>query len=125
MPGASLGVAKEQESMSDDENDFSRGATMRTCSSLAFETAMWQSIRFLKDFIPVDLMFLHFYQRDLWSMRTIAGATDCEGRKLDLIAPCPKQPGPTWKENIRSCRLSTNRAFLEKVAVGRDRGRGF
>jgi len=77
--------------MNVDENDFFRGATMRICSSLDIEAAMLRSIRFLKDFIPVDMMFLHLYEKDLGAMRTIAMATASEGRKLDHITPLPKE----------------------------------
>ena len=74
-----------------DENDFFRRATMQICSSLDIETAMWRSIQFLKDSIPVHMMFLHLYERDLGAMRTIAMATASEGRKLDHLTPLPKE----------------------------------
>ena len=74
-----------------DENDFFRGATMRICSSLDIESAMLRSIRFLKDFIPVDMMFLHLYEPNLGAMRTIAVATPSVGRKLDHITSLPKE----------------------------------
>jgi len=77
--------------MSVDENDFFRRATMQICSSLDIETAMERSIQFLKDFIPVDLMFLHMYEKDLGAMRTIAMATASQGRKLDHLTPLPKE----------------------------------
>ena len=74
-----------------DENDFYRKATMRICSSLDIETAMWRSLQFLKEFIPADRMFLHLYESDLGAMRTIATATISEGKKLDHITPLPKE----------------------------------
>jgi formate hydrogenlyase transcriptional activator len=77
--------------MSVDENDFFHRATMQICSSLDIEIAMWRSIQFLKEFIPVDMMFLHLYERDLGSMRTIAMATASQGRKLDHLTPLPKE----------------------------------
>ena len=77
--------------MSVDENDFFRRATMQICSSLDIEIAMWRSIQFLKEFIPVDMMFLHLYERDLGAMRTIAMATASQGRKLDHLTPLPKE----------------------------------
>jgi transcriptional regulator with GAF, ATPase, and Fis domain len=77
--------------MAIDENEFFRKATMQICSSLDIEIAMWRSIRFLKDFIPVDMMFLHLYERDLGSMRTIAVATASQGKKLDHLTPLPKE----------------------------------
>jgi len=77
--------------MSVDENEFFRRATMQICSSLDIETAMWRSIQFLKDFIPVDMMFLHLYERGLGVMRTIAMATASQGRRLDHLTPLSKE----------------------------------
>ncbi len=77
--------------MSVDENDFFRRATMQICSSLDIEIAMWHSIQFLRDFIPVDMMFLHLYERDLGAMRTIAMATASQGKKLGHLTPLPKE----------------------------------
>ncbi len=74
-----------------DENDFYRKATTRICGSLEIETAMWRSLQFLKDFIPVDRMFLHLYESDLGVMRTIATATPSQGTKLDHVTPLPKE----------------------------------
>jgi len=77
--------------MTIDENDFFRGATMRICSSLDIEIAMWRAMQFLKDFIPADEMYLHLYEKGLGAMRTIAGATASEGRKMDRITPLPQE----------------------------------
>ncbi len=77
--------------MTVDENEFFRTATMQICSSLDIEIAMWRSIKFLKDFIPAEMMFLHLYERDLGAMRTIAMATASQGRKLDHLTPLPKE----------------------------------
>ena len=74
-----------------DENDFFRRATMRICSSLDLEIAMWRAMQFLKDFIPADEMYLHLYDKGLGAMRTIAGATVSEGRKMDRITPLPQE----------------------------------
>jgi len=77
--------------MSVDENDFFRRATMQICSSLDIDVALWRSLQFLKEFIPVDMMFLHLYERDLGAMRTIAMATASQGKKLDHLTPLPKE----------------------------------
>jgi formate hydrogenlyase transcriptional activator len=84
-------LLKEEEAMGIDENDFFRRATIQICSSLDIEIAMWRSIQFLKEFIPVDMMFLHLYERDLGAMRTIAMATASQGRKLDHLTPLPEE----------------------------------
>ncbi|HSR13373.1 MAG TPA: sigma 54-interacting transcriptional regulator, partial [Thermodesulfobacteriota bacterium] len=77
--------------MNFDENDFFRKATMLICSSLDIETAMVRALRFLKDFIPLDRMFLHVYEKNLGSMRTIAAATPSGGKRLDVLTPLPKE----------------------------------
>jgi len=77
--------------MSINENDFFRRATIEICSSLDIEVAMWRCIRFLKDFMPADEMYLHLYESGLGAFRTIAGATASEGRKMDRITPLPQE----------------------------------
>ncbi|HXZ38874.1 MAG TPA: sigma 54-interacting transcriptional regulator [Thermodesulfobacteriota bacterium] len=74
-----------------DENDFFRRATMQVLSSLDIEVAMWRALKFLREFIPADMMFLHLYQRDLGAMRTIAMATPSEGKKIDRLHPLTKE----------------------------------
>jgi transcriptional regulator with GAF, ATPase, and Fis domain len=80
-----------------DENDFFRRATIQVCSSLEIEIAMWRAMKVLKDFIPGEEMYLHLYDTGLGAMRTIAGATASEGRKMDRITPLPQgvRPGIT------------------------------
>jgi transcriptional regulator with GAF, ATPase, and Fis domain len=77
-----------------DENDFFRRATLQICSSLDLEIAMWRAMKFLKDFIPGEEMYLHLYESGLGAMRTIAGATVSEGRKMDRITPLPQGVRP-------------------------------
>jgi transcriptional regulator with GAF, ATPase, and Fis domain len=77
--------------MNIDENDFFRSATMKICSSLDIEIAMWRTMQFLQDFIPADEMYLHLYEPGLGAMHTIAGATASSGRKMDRITPLPQQ----------------------------------
>ena len=74
-----------------DENDFFRRATLEICSSLEIEIAMWRAMKFLKDFIPGEEMYLHLYESGLGAMRTIAGATPSAGRKMDRITPLPRE----------------------------------
>jgi formate hydrogenlyase transcriptional activator len=74
-----------------DENDFFRRATKQICSSLEIETAMLRAIQFLKDFIPINMMFLHLYERNLGAMRTIAMATASQAKKLDHLTPLPTE----------------------------------
>jgi formate hydrogenlyase transcriptional activator len=88
--------------MSVDENDFFRRGTIQICSSLDIEIAMWRCIRFLKDFMPADEMYLHLYESGLGAFRTIAGATATEGRKMDRITPLPKDVRLGLGRNLQS-----------------------
>jgi len=98
--------------MSIDENDFFRKATMQICSSLDFEIAMWRCMQFLKDFIPADEMYLHLYDSGLRALRTIAGATASEGKKMDSITPLPKEVGTALEKHFQSMYI-LNRPELE------------
>jgi transcriptional regulator with GAF, ATPase, and Fis domain len=81
-----------------DENEFFRRMTMRICSSLDIETAMWRCMQVLQEFIPSDEMYLHLYDSGLGAMRTIAGATVSEGRKMDRITPLPPEVRDSVKD---------------------------
>ncbi len=74
-----------------DENSFFRNATMKICSSLDLEIAMWRAMQFLRDFIPAEEMYMHLYEKGLGAMRTIAGATVSGGRRMDRITPLPQE----------------------------------
>jgi transcriptional regulator with GAF, ATPase, and Fis domain len=81
-----------------DENEFFRNATLRICGSLEIEEAMSSCVRYMRDFIPVDRMFLQVYEPDLVAIRTVAIATAEQGRKVDLLTPFPELVG----ERIRT-----------------------
>ena len=98
--------------MSIDVNDFFRSVTIRICSSLDIEIAMWRCMQFLKDFIPSDEMYLHLYESGLGAMRTIAGATVSGGRKMDRITPLPKETRTGLEKDLRSMYI-INRPELE------------
>jgi formate hydrogenlyase transcriptional activator len=85
-----------------DKKDFFRGVTLRICSSLDLEVAMWRCMQFLRDFIPGDEMYLHLYDKGLEAMHTIAGATVFEGRKMDSITPFPKAARPRVDNDMPS-----------------------
>jgi transcriptional regulator with GAF, ATPase, and Fis domain len=80
-----------------DENRFFREVTLRICSSLDIEIAMWRAMQFLGEFMPADEMYLHLYEGGLGAMRTIAGATASHGRKMDRITPLP----PAVRDRVR------------------------
>jgi transcriptional regulator with GAF, ATPase, and Fis domain len=68
-----------------DDNEFFRNATLRICGSLEIEEAMCTCVRYVREFLPVDRVFLQVSEPDLGAMRTVATATAEEGRKVDLL----------------------------------------
>jgi transcriptional regulator with GAF, ATPase, and Fis domain len=70
-----------------DENDFFRNATLKICGSLEIEEAMSTCVRYLREFIPVDRMFLQVYESDLGAMRTVATANAERGQVVDFLTP--------------------------------------
>jgi len=88
-----------------DKNEFFRQATLRICRHLEIEKAMFYCLRFLRRTMPVDRMYLQLYDHGLGAMRTIAIATDSEGRKLDLLTPLSEKA----RSELRQARKSTLR----------------
>ena len=70
-----------------DKNEFFREATLRICGNLEIEEAMVSSLNFLKQEMPVDRMFLQFFEDGLNAMRTVAIATPKKGMSVDLLTP--------------------------------------
>ena len=70
-----------------DENEIFREATLRICGNLEIEEALQSSLKYLQNFIPLDRIFLQYFDPDFNSMRTIASATTEECCKLDLLTP--------------------------------------
>lgn len=61
------------------ETVFFREVTLRICGSLEVERALWQSLLYIRDFIPADSMTLSTYDLERGISKTIAMATVKEG----------------------------------------------
>jgi len=104
--------------MTVNENDFFREATMRICGHLDIETAMSSCLRYLKPFMPADMMYLELYERDLGTMRGIARATPEGGTKLDELVPMPSE-AKTYIEGQRKEYEKSNRPDKSVVIINR------
>jgi transcriptional regulator with GAF, ATPase, and Fis domain len=98
--------------MNVDENIFFREATMRICSTLDLEIAMWRTLQYISEFIPADEMYVHIYEPGLGALRTIAGATTEGGRKMNSITPLPEVVRRRILETPQM--LTINRAEMEQ-----------
>jgi len=74
-----------------DENQFFREATLKICGNLEIEQALQSCLLYLQDQLPVDIMFLEYYDHDYNAMRSIARATESECELLDQITPLSRE----------------------------------
>ncbi len=70
-----------------DEAEFFRQATLRICGNLEIHHAMVELLRYLRPTIPVDKLFVEYYDQGLSAVRTIAEADVEAGRGADTLAP--------------------------------------
>ena len=66
-----------------DRNEFFREATLRICGNLQIEEALFSTFQFLKEVMPVDMIFLRFVAEDRTAYRTLAIATEEGGKTVD------------------------------------------
>ena len=57
-----------------DEKIFFREATLRICGNLNIEIALWQCFLYLREFFPLDLMFLNIFESGFGIVETFAKA---------------------------------------------------
>lgn len=74
-----------------DENYFFREATLRICSSLEIEKALWACFMYIRDYIPADILLIDIYDPEAGIGETIAKA-DLSGGKL-ISAKTVAPPG--------------------------------
>jgi transcriptional regulator with GAF, ATPase, and Fis domain len=82
-----------------DDNEFFRNATLSICGSLEIEKAMRACVRVMRDFLPIDGMFLQVYEPDLGAIRTLATATAENGENVNLLAPLAEQTRDRIREH--------------------------
>ncbi|MFH2044157.1 MAG: sigma 54-interacting transcriptional regulator [Pseudomonadota bacterium] len=74
-----------------DVNDFFCQATMRICGSLNIETAMWETLKYLENFIPLTGVDLLVANPGMATVETVARVTRYKAQKINRILPMPKE----------------------------------
>jgi transcriptional regulator with GAF, ATPase, and Fis domain len=69
------------------DRNFFWEATMRICSSLEIEEAMFSTLKFLQDEMPVNWMTLEHYDKELDTVRIVALTDETGGKNVDLPTP--------------------------------------
>jgi transcriptional regulator with GAF, ATPase, and Fis domain len=70
-----------------DENEFFREATLKICGNLKVEEALVSMLNFLRQTMPVDKIFLQFFNPALKSFQTVSIVTQEKGMAVDLLVP--------------------------------------
>jgi len=87
------------------ENDFFRQATLRICSSLDIQTALRNSLLYLSAFMPVDEIFLHLYEPNLGTIRTLVGVRPSGGITLDRVIPLSQSGRKSLENDMAHVRI--------------------
>ncbi len=92
-----------------DKNEFFRLAALRISGNLEIEKALFSTLQFIREMMPVDKMSLQHYDEGMDSMRTIAIATPAGGEGVDLLTPlspeAKKQAAQPYFENTMKVYL--------------------
>ncbi len=94
--------------MSVDKLDFFRNATLKICSSLDIEKALWQCLLYLRNFMPASQISLHLYDSNTGIAEIIAHATLEEYRALSIKLVLPEEGQKQIRANptVRIRRLA-------------------
>jgi len=71
------------------EREFFREATLRICGSLDVETFLYESFKYLKDYLPADSVFLSHYRPDRGEHAVLARASAEGSSILNLTVSIP------------------------------------
>lgn len=82
-----------------DEYHFFREATLRICSSLELEKALWRFLMYIRKFIPADFVAMTYISADIKGWRAIASANVEGGQKLDIFYPLPPETIDQWTKS--------------------------
>lgn len=70
-----------------DENKFFREATLRICGTLQISEAIYSAFDYIRKELPIDRIFLQFYDRNNKQMRIIANADSRGVNEVDWVIP--------------------------------------
>lgn len=82
-----------------DDNNFFREATISICGNLEIEKALYLSLQVIEKVLPVDRMFLQYFDNEYNSMRAIATATASGFKKCDLLTPLSEEARALIKQS--------------------------
>ncbi len=103
--------------MAIDDTEFFRESTLRICGNLEIGAALWQCFLFLKETLPVDMMFLNIYDPGLGMIETVAKADAAGGQVISVKTMLPDSSRSAFLQTFTSREKDP---FLYKVTRMRD-----
>ena len=76
--------------MNPKEDQFFRNATLRICSSLDIDVALWRCREYITEHLPVDEIYLNIYEPGERRLRYVARADGSGGEKMEKFIRLPE-----------------------------------
>ncbi len=103
-----------------DKSTFFMETTLRICSSLDIEKALWKCLLYLKDFMPVNQMGLHVYNYEVGYLDTYAIASFTEGKAISKRIHLPphliKKVENEWVNGVQYVERLIDNEMIKNVA---------
>ncbi len=93
-------------------SDFFKEATLRICGSLNIEVSLWESFKFLRNYLPADEMLLNIYSPDEGKLRVLAQATLEGGKWINRIVPLPYEVSKLVDLNCSREKLPPDKVLI-------------
>ncbi|MEW6673223.1 MAG: sigma 54-interacting transcriptional regulator [Thermodesulfobacteriota bacterium] len=94
-----------------DEKEFFREFTLRICSSLEIEKALWRCFQYIRDVIPTDELFMAVYDPGLGTVDVVVTADMKGGVAQTIKTPIP----PEVREHLESLRHDPDVRILDDI----------
>ena len=72
-------------------DEFFREVTLRICSSLDIRVAVKRAFDYLREYFPLNEIYLDIYDSQLGAIRRIVHFAKSDGKAAEEIVPLPKQ----------------------------------
>jgi transcriptional regulator with GAF, ATPase, and Fis domain len=95
-----------------DENEFFRQATLRICGNLEIDKALFESMKFLRETMPVDRIHLQFVEEGLSSFRIMAIADEKECKTTDFVVPLTLEAQQELKQFMEKHPLEQRSSYV-------------
>ncbi|MBA3036498.1 MAG: AAA family ATPase [Desulfobacterium sp.] len=98
-----------------DKNYFFREATLRICSSLEIEKALWDCFMYIREYIPADSMLIDIYDPIVGLGETIAKADLSGGKLISIKTVAPAETKKLIKEMRKNLEMTPKVLVADRI----------